>query len=233
MSNAYFRFRRFTVYHDRCAMKVGTDGVLLGAWAPVGGQRVLDIGTGTGLIALMAAQRNAGAQVVAIDVDEAAVRQARENVAGSPFADRIAVQCQDVLTYAPGHTFDAILCNPPFFTEDTLPPDDSRALARNSQLLPFDRLIARAAALLAPDGRFSVIIPSAATTDFIALCLREGLHLQQRCNVRTVQRKPVRRVLLSFGRDARAQVHDEDLLLMDAEGHRSIAYAHLAADFYL
>ena len=133
MSNDIFRFKQFSVRHDRCAMKVGTDGVLLGAWGSVEGKRILDIGTGTGLIALMAAQRNPEADVLGIDIDESAVAQASGNVAKSPFNRRIECILQDVLTFEPEAPFDAILCNPPFFTEDTLPDDKGRALARKSQ----------------------------------------------------------------------------------------------------
>ncbi len=155
MSNDIFRFKQFSVRHDRCAMKVGTDGVLLGAWGAVEGKRILDIGTGTGLIALMAAQRNPEADVLGIDIDESAVAQASENVAESPFSRQIECILQDVLTFESEAPFDAILCNPPFFTEDTLPDNRSRALARNNKCLPFPQLIRKVAVLLAENGTFS------------------------------------------------------------------------------
>ena len=151
MSNDVFRFKQFSIHHDRCAMKVGTDGVLLGAWGSVEGKQILDIGTGTGLIALMAAQRNPEAEVLGIDIDPEAVLQAKENIAESPFSSRVrCILCdfRDADFSSANTSFDAILCNPPFFTEDTLPDDVGRALARNNKSLPFDRLIPKAASLL-------------------------------------------------------------------------------------
>ena len=167
MSNDIFRFKQFSVRHDRCAMKVGTDGVLLGAWGSVEGKRILDIGTGTGLIALMAAQRNPEADVLGIDIDELAVAQARGNVAESPFNRRIECILQDVLTFESEAPFDAILCNPPFFTEDTLPDNRSRALARNNKCLPFPQLIKKVAVLLAENGTFSLIVPSGLVQEIV------------------------------------------------------------------
>ena len=112
MSNDYFRFKQFCIHHDRCAMKVGTDGVLLGAWGCVEGRRILDIGTGTGLIALMAAQRNLEAKVWGVDIDEEAVLQAQENIAESPFCSRIECILKDVLAFETKELYDAILCRP-------------------------------------------------------------------------------------------------------------------------
>ena len=232
MSNEYFRFKQFCIHHDRCAMKVGTDGVLLGAWGCVEGKRILDIGTGTGVIALMAAQRNPEAKVLGIDVDEAAVLQAKENVAESPFSSRVECVLQNVLTFEPEATFDAILCNPPFFTEDTLPDDKGRALARNSKSLPFSQLIRKVASLLAENGKFSVIIPNDSVQEFVGLCLLENLHLERRCIVRTKANKPPRRAMLTFSRNA-SITEDKGMCLLADDGTRSEAYKTLTNDFYL
>ena len=236
MSKDIFRFKQFTIHHDRCAMKVGTDGVLLGAWGCVEGKRILDIGTGTGVIALMAAQRNSGAKVLGIDVDEAAVLQAQENIAESPFSSRVKCILQDILTFEPEMGFDAILCNPPFFTEDTLPDDKSRALARNSKSLPFPQLIKKVASLLAENGRFSVIIPNNLVQEFVGLCLNENLHLERRCIVRTKATKPPRRAMLEFTHNVQSSmfnVQSHELCLMNPDGSRSEAYKALTDEFYL
>ena len=224
-------------------MKVGTDGVLLGAWGCVEGKRILDVGTGTGLIALMAAQRNPEANVLGIDIDEAAILQARENIAESPFSDRVSCVLCDLMAFqiVNGESsnckcFDAILCNPPFFTEDTLPDDKGRALARNNKSLPFEQLIPKVASLLANDGTFSLIIPSQLATELIGLCLNEGLHLVRRCLIRTTAPKPPRRTLMTFSFDCRPQNADcrqEELVLMTDDGNRSQAYQELTKDFYL
>ena len=224
MSNAYFRFKQFCIRHERCAMKVGTDGVLLGAWGRVDGRRILDIGTGTGLIALMAAQRNLEAQVLGIDIEEAAVMQARENIAESPFANRVTCELQDVLDFQPEAPFD---------TEDTLPDDASRALARNNKSLPFPELIKKVASLLSDTGRFSLIIPSSHMQELISLSLVEGLHLNRRCIVRTKANKPPRRVMLTFSANASQTTEEQDLCLMADDGSRSEAYKALTKDFYL
>lgn len=232
MSNDYFRFKQFCIHHDRCAMKVGTDGVLLGAWGCVEGRRILDIGTGTGLIALMAAQRNPEAKVWGIDIDEEAVFQAQENIAESPFCSRIECILQDVLTFETEELFDAILCNPPFFTEDTLPDDKSRALARNNKNLPFPLLIKKVADLLADDGVFSLVVPSGLVQEIVGLCLENGLRLVRRCQVHTTAQKPPRRTLLAFSRQ-NLKCDEQVLCLIDKVGSRSAQYQELTKDFYL
>lgn len=233
MPNDFFRFKQFCIHHDRCAMKVGTDGVLLGAWGCVEGDYILDIGTGSGLIALMAAQRNPHAVIHGIDVDEKAVLQAQENIAASPFSDRVTCVLQDVLTYCPSIRYNTILCNPPFFTEDTLPEGASRIIARNNSVLPFPLLINRVSSLLATDGKFSVIIPAGLSQQFISLCMANGLHLLNRCQVRTVSNKPPRRVMLCFTPQAQTSVVETFLCLVAPDGSRSPAYSELTSEFYL
>lgn len=235
MSNDFFRFKQFCIRHDRCAMKVGTDGVLLGVWGSVEGKRILDIGTGTGLIALMAAQRNPDAEVLGIDVDAEAVAQARENVAESPFSSNVECAVQDVLTFETAEPFDAILCNPPFFTEDTLPDDNSRALARNNKSLPFSLLIRKVTTLLAEEGKFSLIVPTGLVPEIVGLCLESSLHLIRRCEVHTTARKPPRRILLTFSKHAQSasdELHQRLCLVAD-DGTRSQEYQNLTKDFYL
>jgi len=229
-----FQFKQFIINDSQCAQKVGTDSVLLGAWARVeGARRILDIGTGSGLLALMAAQRAPQAQVVGVEIDPQAVIQARENVAQSPFRQRIEIVEQDVKDFRTSEPFDCILSNPPFFQETTLPPDDSRALARHAQFLTFRELTQAADALLSPSGSFHVILPSDLVRDFVTQSLIVGLNLTRRCLVRTVQRKPPRRTLLSFSRLTPASVAEEELVLQLPDGSRTAAYNLLAKDFYL
>ena len=214
-------------------MKVGTDGVLLGAWGCVEGHRILDIGTGTGIIALMAAQRNPDATVLGIDIEESAIRQAQENISDSPFSGRIDCKVQDVLTFQPEEPFDAVLCNPPFFTEDTLPDDSGRAIARNNKNLPFAQLIPKVDSMLSDKGTFSVIIPNQIATEFVGLCLTQGLYLRRRCLVHTTSRKPPRRALMTFSLNANSMVKQEELCLTNPDGSRSQEYKNLTKDFYL
>ena len=156
MANDYFQFRQFTIRQNRCAMKVGTDGTLLGAWSR-GGQTLLDIGTGTGLIALMMAQRFPEARVIGIDIDPEAVGQARENVAASHFGN---VEVLETGVQAYEHLpFDVIVCNPPYFEASLECPDAQRTQARHTASLSYRDLMASAWRLLADDGEFSVVIP--------------------------------------------------------------------------
>ena len=233
-----FQFQRFTIHQDQCAMKVGTDGVLLGAWAQ-GGERVLDIGTGTGVIALMMAQRYAEAHVVAVDIDEAAVRQARQNADASPFGDRVEVVLSSIQDYAtscslsfgegrcevPAH-FDSIVCNPPFFVDSLKAPDQQRSLARHADTLPFAELMRAAYRLLSDDGELSLVIPfdyRRRLDDEAFLC---GFFPSRVCAVRTKSSKPVRRYLLAY-RKRPCPCHHDELTIGDAR------YQQLTRDFYL
>lgn len=179
-------------------MKVGTDGVLLGAWA-TGGTRVLDIGTGTGIIALMLAQRCPQAQVTAIDIDEGAVRQASHNVAQSPFADRIEVLHESVQDFdgADG-CFDAIMSNPPFFIDSLNAPDRQRNIARHAETLTYGQLMQAAWRLLADGGEFSVVVPFDYRQRMEDEATFVGFFPSRVCAVRTAAHKPAKRFLLAF-----------------------------------
>ena len=235
MSQPFFRFRRFVIWHDKSSMPVGTDGVLLGAWASVrDSTHILDIGTGSGLVALMAAQRAPQAQIVGIDVDEASVMQATRNAQESPFASRLTMLQADVRSCSLSErSFDTILSNPPFFQNDVLPPSRRRCQARNASVLPASQLLASVDRLLTEKGRFCVVLPSDSQTEFVALALEKNLYLSKAMQVRTVARKAPKRVLLEFERSPVSKTSFEELLLQSADGSRSSEYALLTRDFYL
>lgn len=235
MSQPFFRFQRFVIWHDKSSMPVGTDGVLLGAWASVhDSARILDIGTGSGLVALMAAQRAPQAQVVGIDIDEASVMQATHNAQESPFASRLTMLQADVRSCSlPERSFDTILSNPPFFKNDVLPPSKRRCQARNASVLPAAQLLASVSRLLAENGRFCVVLPADSQTKFVALALENKLYLSRVMRVRTVARKMPKRVLLEFDRCPVSETSFEELLLQSADGSRSPEYTLLTRDFYL
>lgn len=232
MANDYFQFRQFTVHQSLCAMKVGTDGTLLGSWAR-GGRRVLDVGTGTGLMALMLAQRCPEAAVVAIDIDEGAVAQAQANAEASPFARRIEVRQADVRMLADGKGFDAIVCNPPFFIDALTSPDDRRTLARHACTLTYDELMLAACRLLTADGELSVVVPFDYRCRMERAAALAGLFLSRRCGVKTTPRKPARRYLLAFTRHSVAATEERTEVLEVAPGVRSAWYSELTKDFYL
>ncbi len=235
MSNPFFKFKRFTVYHDRCAMKVGTDGVLLGAWTDVEGVRsVLDVGTGTGLIALMLSQR-CDAAVQAIDIDEDAVIQARENVKNSPWPEQIEVRQEDVREFAEtcGRRFDLIVSNPPYFTEKVMCPEQRRNAARHTEGLAFSELAAAVSALLAEQGRFSVVLPSAAASDFISEAIRQGLYLHHQVWVHTKPGAEPKRVLMTFKKEEVAPT-EAGHLTIELERHvYAPEFLALVKDYYL
>jgi tRNA1Val (adenine37-N6)-methyltransferase len=251
--NTGFQFKQFFVKHDKCAMKVGTDGVLLGAWTPTNPltinplTRILDIGTGSGLIALMLAQRCPEAQIDAIDIDPDAVAQARENFTSSPWSARLHVsQCalqewsnnikREASNNIKQPTYDLIVSNPPYFTASLKNPDAARCTARHNDTLPFSVLIAESAKLLAPDGTLALIVPTEAEHELQALAEAQGLCCTHRCYVHPKPDRPAKRVLIAWQRPLASAIHGgstDHLTLEDDHGARSIAYQHLTRDFYL
>lgn len=176
-------------------MKVGTDGVLLGAWAQ-GGQRVLDVGAGTGVIALMMAQRYPEAQVVAIDIDEGAVRQAQQNVSQSPFSSRVSVLQQAVQEHQ--GEYESIVSNPPFFIDSLQAPDEQRNMARHTATLSYGELMKAAYRLLADNGELSVVVPFDYRRRMEDEAVFVGFFPSRVCGVKTTERKPAKRFLLAF-----------------------------------
>lgn len=227
-----FQFKKFTVLQDRCAMKVGTDGVLLGAWAQ-GGHCVLDIGTGTGLIALMMAQRFPQALIDAIEIDHDAAVQAAENVDCSPFADRIKVSETALQNFKPTTHYNIIVTNPPFFAHSLRSPSKSRSLARQTDSLPFSTLFSFATDYLAPDGELSAVIPSDYLDEFSQEAFLRGMFLSRQYNVRTVKRKPAKRCLVAFSPSRPAAFDRKDVVLLEEGNKRSPWYTELTKDFYL
>ena len=218
-------------------MKVGTDGVLLGAWARVEHcKRILDMGTGTGLVALMAAQRSQ-ADIVGIDLDADAVAQATENVAASPWKERIHVLEADArnLEFKIQNSeffFDSILCNPPFFENSLKSPDAARTMARHTDTLTFDELARSASRLLAPEGELSVVIPYDRAHDMTVSAACNGLFATRQTIVVPVEGGKPKRILMAFTREGAAHAV-ETLCIHDAQRCYTPEYVHLVEDFYL
>jgi len=232
MANDYFRFQRFTVHQGLCAMKVGTDGTLLGAWAR-GGRYVLDIGTGTGLVALMMAQRYEQALLTAIDIDADACRQAEANIADSPFSGRISVRQADICQWETDRLFDAIVTNPPYFDRSLESPDEQRTTARHTSSLSYTGLVGSAWRLLAEHGEFSVVIPSDCKARLESEAVLAGFFKVRECAVKTTPRKAARRYLLAFRKHSAEQVVVEEGIIETAPNERSFWYRELTKDFYL
>lgn len=197
-----FKFKQFTVKQDRCAMKIGTDGVLLGAWTSVKHNpfSVLDIGSGTGILSLMIAQRSHAEQIEAIEIDDDAYEQCSENFENSPWNDRLFCYHASLLEFVEEveDAFDLIICNPPFYSEDYKTENKSRDLARFNDAMPFKHIIYAVAHLLAEDGLFSIVIPRKEEDDFVALANTIGLFPQRILHVRGNPDTEVKRSLIEF-----------------------------------
>ncbi len=227
-----FRFKRFSVLNDKTSMKVGTDGVLLGAWCDVAGAcRVLDVGTGCGLIALMVAQRNPCARVHGIDIDAGAIGEARHNFEQSPWAERLSAEVADY-NECGADEWDLIVSNPPFFTNGVLPPATGRNVARHTTRLDYASLLRHSCELLAAGGVLSIITPADVELAVRRLMVENGLGLRRLTRVIPVAGGQVKRLLweMVMG-DAEPQV--ESLVIADANGAYSSEYKSLTGEFYL
>lgn len=235
MANGYFQFKQFTIHQQHCAMKVGTDGTLLGAWALASESpcRILDIGTGTGLIALMMAQRYPQAKVTAIDIDDGAVRQAKENVSASPFVDRINVIKADVLTFEEEKKYDSIVCNPPFFEDSLTCPDPQRTEARHTVSLGYRQLMEAAFRLLKDDGHFSLIIPSDCRERLESEAHLRGFFLSRVCSIQTTPKKAPKRYMIELSKQPVNEVDTTNGILESSPQVRSDWYRELTKEFYI
>ena len=227
-----FRFKQFAVEQDDVAMKVGTDGVLLGAWADCSSaKRILDIGTGTGVIALMLAQRNTEAKIYAVEIDETATQRARSNFDMSPWAERLDVECCAVQAFNHAEKFDLIISNPPYFVDSLLPPDAKRSTARHTHDLTFEELDKAVERLLAENGRFALILPTAEFEKYLSIT---HLHLVRRCDMHPTTGAAVKRVMAEFSKHAQAEILHENITIeKEKRGDYTEEYRTLTKDFYL
>ena len=227
-----FKFKQFAVEQEDVAMKVGTDGVLLGAWADCeGAERILDIGTGTGVIALQMAQRNPEAQICAVEIDATAAHRAKANFDLSPWAERLTVEQTAVQEFAPAEEFDLIVSNPPYFVDSLLPPDAKRSTARHTHDLTFEELDNAAARLLSESGKFALILP---VTEFEKYLVLTQLHLVRRCDVCPVEGGAVKRIMGEFAkRKSTAIKHETIAIERGRRGDYTDDYRALTKDFYL
>ena len=245
-----FQFKQFTIHQDRTAMKVGTDGVLLGAWAPIlsSTQRLLDIGTGTGLIALMLAQRmlkennNSTFKIDAIDIDQSSIEQATENISNSPFARFITTHFTSLQDYSPSEKYDAIVCNPPYFVASLKCPDANRTQARHTDTLSFNDLLQHSARLLNSEGTLSVILPVNEGNQLIQLASQYGFSLTKLVHIHPTPTSDPKRLLIRLQiTDNKSQiatpqslnVSKSSLTLELARHQYTDEYIALTRDFYL
>ncbi|MBU0941004.1 MAG: methyltransferase [Bacteroidetes bacterium] len=232
-----FQFKQFSIEQDRCAMKIGTDGVLLGAWAPVNHNpfSILDIGTGTGVIALMLAQRSNAQQIDALEIDEDAYEQATDNFENSPWSDRLFCfhAGLDEFVEEPEDEYDLIVSNPPFFTEDYKTDNDQRDLARFADAMPFEDLIVAADLLLSENGIFAAIIPFKEEENFLAIAKQYELYPIKITRVKGTPTTEIKRSLLAFSRNEIVDVAINELIIETERHIYTPEYIELTKDFYL
>ena len=227
-----FRFKQFSVDDSKCAMKVGTDAVILGAWADVSGvESILDIGTGCGLIALMAAQRSK-ARITAIDIDEDATLQSKENFSSSPWHERIEIVHTALQQFHSENTFDLIISNPPFFKNALKTPYHQRNLARHNDTLSFESLVYAVNRVLSESGKFVFILPIEEANEVIKLALAHQIYLNRCCTVFSRPDKSPNRIMAELSR-RKSAVIIETLTIRDQNNQYTPEYKVLTKDFYL
>ncbi len=228
-----FRFKYFSVEDTRSTQRIGTDAMLLGAWANPGQAAcILDIGTGCGVLALMMAQKS-DASIDALDIDEQSVAEASENFRISPWTDRLTAICTTLQSFngKPGG-YDFIITNPPFFTKALPSPDRRRNFARHDDCLPAHDLAFGIASLLSPGGRVAIVLPSNEASSFTETCHASGFFLMRRTMVRTRQCSGVKRVLMEFGKSQIDTITENDLTILGSGGEYSPDYLSLTAEFH-
>jgi tRNA1Val (adenine37-N6)-methyltransferase len=232
-----FQFKQFSVDQDRCAMKIGTDGVLLGAWTPIDNNpfSILDIGTGTGIIALMLSQRSNAQQIDALEIDDEAYEQATDNFENSPWSDRLFCfhAGLDEFIEEPEDEYDLIVSNPPFYTDDYKSDNSQRDLARFADAMPFEDLIEAASMFLTENGIFAVIIPFKEEENFIALAEECELYPLKITRVKGTPTTEIKRSLLAFSRNKKTDFLIDELVIETARHIYTAEYIELTKDFYL
>ncbi|WP_426062712.1 tRNA1(Val) (adenine(37)-N6)-methyltransferase [Flavobacterium sp. DSP2-3-1] len=232
-----FQFKQFSLEQDRCAMKIGTDGVLLGAWTPIQNNpiSILDIGAGTGVIALMLAQRSNAEQIDALEIDEEAYEQSVDNFENSPWSDRLFCfhAGLDEFVEEPEDEYDLIVSNPPFYTDDYKSDNEQRDLARFADAMPFEDLIEAADLLLSENGIFAVIIPFKEEENFLALAKEHELYPLKITRVKGTPTTEIKRSLLAFSRNESVNFPIDELIIETSRHQYTPEYIALTKDFYL
>ena len=228
-----FTFKQFHIEQDQCAMKVGTDGVLLGSWAN-GGEHILDIGTGTGLLALMMAQRFEKSLIDAIEIEENAYQQAVQNVAKSVFKSKINIIHSSFQNFAKSNInqYDSIICNPPYFVNSLKNNKKSKTIARHNDTLPFNELISLAYKLLKTEGTLSLVLPVNIFPLIETEAVIYGFFLNRKISIKTTEKKQPKRVLVEYKKEP-TQIETSTEYLLNQNGEKSIWYQQLTNIFYI
>lgn len=230
-----FRFKQFAIRQQKSAMKVGTDGVLLGAWATINDSlRILDIGTGTGLIALMVAQRTRDTQIDALEIDEPSYNEAKQNIENSPWREQVKVYHSSLQSYSEHSItkYSTIISNPPFFNAGTHSPTLNRKKARHTTQLPFEDLLSCSKKMLSQDGIMALILPYIEGKSFITLAEKFHLYPQRKTEFLSKEGNTPERLLLELSFQKKGMVEDE-LIHYDDNGEWTEDYKAVTRGFYL
>jgi tRNA1Val (adenine37-N6)-methyltransferase len=234
MSDSIFRFRQFSIHQEKCAMKVGTDAVLLGSWVdPKLSKNILDIGTGTGLIALMLAQKSP-AEIDAIDIDGGACKQADENFSISPWSGRIHIFHQPLQDFAESSTkkYDLVVTNPPYFHHASKPSEEARLNARHNDQLSFEELICGVKKILTDEGRFCLILPCKEGGEFMDMAQQRNLFCHELIRVRTRADKSEKRWMMEFGFHF-GLLHDHEITIQEDDHEYTAEYIEMTKDYFI
>ena len=233
MANDFFRFKEFEVRHQDCAMKVNTDGCLLGGWATaIAPKNILDIGAGSGVIALMMAQKFALAQVDAVEIDPNCATQCQANFVASSFANRLQSHQVAIQNFKTTTKYNLIASNPPYFAHDLQNPNAAKAKARHQISLTSEDLFFQVSRLLSPEGVFCVIIPIQILKNALICAAKNGLFLQKEMVVQSLPKKPIGRYLLQFGFEE-VEINKEEMCIYDTPSNYSQRFIGLLKPFYL
>ncbi len=235
MANTFFQFKQFKVEQDRCAMKVCTDACILGAYtnAPATTSHLLDIGTGTGLLSLMLAQRYPHLLIDAVEIEPIALEQARQNVANSPWPSAISLHQSDIRQFQPVHSYELIIVNPPFYPAHLRSNNQRKNQAHHHDSLSFQVLAASVKRLLAPDGICSILLPPRQAEEFSQLAEKEGLYVQHELVVQESTKHPPHRSIRLYSQTHKKSPSAERLIIRDEEGKYSSDFRQLLHPYYL
>lgn len=230
-----FNFKQFKIHHEQ-SFKVGTDGVLLGTWVAVEqSHSILDIGSGSGLIPLILAQRTTETQVTGVEINVDAVEESLKNIEASPWIDRVTIYHDTVQAFTEKYSlkFDLVVSNPPYFINSTKSPQAQKNLARHTDSLSFEELLDAASKLLSNEGRLAIVLPKEEGEILISLAQSQGFYLTKLTEVRSKKDKPVTRLLMEFGLIHSTLIKDELIIQFDKRNDYTPEYIQLTKDFYL
>lgn len=237
MPNPYFQFKEFTVFHDRCAMKITTDGCLFGAWCAtqikeLAAKTALDIGAGSGLLSLMVAQQNR-LPTDAVELDAAAAAQAKENIAASPWAQHVQVHHADILRFTPTHRYDVIWSNPPFYETDLASPNALRNVAHHAGGLQLQALLAKSSDLLSEDGSLFLLLPFKREKEIIAVIEAAGFKVLQKITVHPSAAHAPFRLMLHVSKESAQLISEKTIFIKDGANNYTEDFIQLLKPYYL